>query len=111
MCNRCEETKAAFDHAVVAALKFARLNKSEVVVGFVGEALCIFPAGLTAPDVPVATVRHDSTAQSLKAQVSDFMAHLRRRAHAQEFADLVATLRELRAALAAQLTPDDVGVN
>jgi len=111
MCDRCEETKAAFDHTVVAALKLAKLTKTEVVVGFIGEAIVIMPLGLAEADVTVANVRHDATAQDLKNQVSAFMALLRRKAHIQELEDLVSTLRGLREALAAQLRPDDVGTN
>lgn len=77
MCKRCEEFKLALDHAVVVALKFARLTNGENVVGFHGDALVIMPnCGLPLQSV-VAVVRATSTAEELKSQVAAYIASLK----------------------------------
>jgi hypothetical protein len=76
MCDRCDETKAAIDHMVVAALKFAKLTHREMLVGFIGEAVVVMPLSNMHLDVEVAIVHEDSTAAQLKAQVALFMAGL-----------------------------------
>ncbi len=77
MCKRCDEFKLALDHAVVVALKFARLTTNEIVVGFHGDALVILPScGLKLQSV-VAVVRATSTADELKSQVAKYMAKLK----------------------------------
>jgi hypothetical protein len=76
MCNRCDETKAALDHMVVAALKFAKLINRDMLVGFIGEAVVVMPLSHMRLDVEVAIVRADSTAAELKAQVALFMVGL-----------------------------------
>lgn len=76
MCERCDVTKAALDHVVVAALKIARLTEHEMVVGFIGSALVMMPSSPTtigAIGGLVARVRHTSTAAELKSQIQTFM--------------------------------------
>jgi len=80
MCNRCDETKSALEHAVVVALKFTRLSKQAMVVSFIGDALVIHEARHSAPgDLLVALVTCQSTATDLKRQVTTFMEQLHMR--------------------------------
>lgn len=77
MCKRCDEFKLALDHAVVVALKFARLTTNEIVVGFHGDALVVMPnCGIPLQSV-VAVVRATSTADELKSQVAKYLAALK----------------------------------
>lgn len=82
MCHRCNETKAALEHAIVAALKLAKLTSRDMAVGFIEEALVITPAGTARFDVEVAVVRVSSTAEELKAQVKAFMVDMSRMSQA-----------------------------
>jgi hypothetical protein len=80
MCNRCDETKAALEHAVVVALKFTRLSKQPMVVSFIGDALVIHEARHSTPtDLRVALVTDQSTSTDLKHQVTTFMEQLHTR--------------------------------
>ena len=78
MCRRCDETKGVIDHAVVAALKLARLTLRSMQVGFIGEALVITPQTSGMLDTVAVVVHADSTAAELKTQVKAFMQDLAR---------------------------------
>jgi L-aminopeptidase/D-esterase-like protein len=82
MCNRCDETKSALEHAVVVALKFARITKIAMTVAFIGDALVIHPARNRFPgDTLVAFVLDSSTAEDLKRQLAVFMAQRSTQTH------------------------------
>lgn len=109
MCTRCDETKTALDHVVVAALKFARLTKKPVYVGFIDDALVIQREMFADPMMTVAIVTSDSTAQGLKSQVKSFMEQLQMLQRLEQFNEV---LHDLQAPLtASSRTRDDSSLN